>query len=124
MLENLARFMRLPRPLWDLDSFADLKLEDEAESEERFDDLLLKVDLAVERVLKLSLVLKCTRLILHLAGIRQKMELKIILERSTNEKIHYNALEKCFALIKFYLHSQYPRSLFKSINLITIQTNF
>ncbi len=97
--------MRLPRPLWDLDSFADLKLEDEAESEERFDDLLLKVDLAVERFLKLSLVLECTRLILHLAGIWQKMELKIILERSANEKIHYNALEKCFALIKFYLHS-------------------
>lgn len=36
LLVFLQRFVRLPRRLWDLDSFADLKLEDEAESEERF----------------------------------------------------------------------------------------
>jgi hypothetical protein len=44
--------------LWDFDSFADLKLEEEAESEVRFSDLLLKEDFDEERVLKLSLVLR------------------------------------------------------------------
>jgi hypothetical protein len=46
--------------LWDFVSFADLKLEEEAESEARFYDLLLKEDFDEDRVLKLSLVLRCT----------------------------------------------------------------